>query len=94
MPNRERGGWEVVKQVALRSSGRYSTQADALRAARNIAGKDGGGQITVHGSDGLIRESVTVSEASAAARARLVADSKRGIVPDPRIVDIAKRSAD
>ncbi|WP_136056012.1 DUF2188 domain-containing protein [Microbacterium sp. K24] len=90
--NGSRGGWEVVKQDAARSSGHFTTQADAINAARAIARRSGGAEIVIHGNDGKIRDVVSQAEASAAARARLVADEKLGIKPDGKLVEMARGS--
>lgn len=88
--NVPRGGWEVVKQDAARSSGHFTTQADAINAARAIARRSGGAEIVIHGNDGKIRDVVSQAEASAAARARLVADEKLGIKPDGKLIEMAR----
>ena len=59
VPN-SKGGWDVRKPGASRASGHENTQGDAVRRAREILKKSGGGEVTVHGRDGRIRDSDTV----------------------------------
>jgi hypothetical protein len=39
----------------------HSTQADAIARAKEIVHSAGGGEVRIHGRDGSIRDSVTVS---------------------------------
>jgi hypothetical protein len=55
------GGWDVRAPGAQRSSGHADTQADAIDRAREIVGNSGGGEVVIHGRDGKIRDSDTVS---------------------------------
>ncbi len=55
------GGWDVRKPGADRASRHYDTQADAINGGRRILGNDGGGELRIHGRDGRIRDSDTVS---------------------------------
>lgn len=59
VPNRERGGWDVVKENHERSSGHFDTQKEAIDRAREIVEKTAGGngEIVIHGKDGKIRDS-------------------------------------
>lgn len=54
------GGWDVNKPGADRSSGHFDTQAEAIQRAREILDRSGGGELTIHGRDGRIRDSDTV----------------------------------
>jgi hypothetical protein len=54
------GGWNVQKPGASRASSHHDTQADAIDRARQIVGNQGGGEVTIHGRDGRIRDSDTV----------------------------------
>jgi hypothetical protein len=55
------GQWEVVKPGADRASAVTDTQAAAIDRARDILGNDGGGELTIKGQNGRIRDSDTVS---------------------------------
>lgn len=59
VPNAD-GGWDVVKPDGQRASAHTNTQADAISRAREIVGNAGGGEVTIHGRDGQIRDSDTV----------------------------------
>lgn len=54
------GGWQVRAPGAQRASARTKTQTDAQRQARKILQNLGGGELTIHGRDGQIRDSDTV----------------------------------
>jgi uncharacterized protein DUF2188 len=58
VPNPE-GGWDV-KGGGSRSSGHFETQKQAIDKANKILGNLGGGEVTIHGRDGRIRDSDTV----------------------------------
>jgi len=67
MPRNERhivrnpeGGWDIKEPGADRSSGHFDRQADAIDRAKEILGRDGGGEAVIHGTDNLIRDSDTV----------------------------------
>lgn len=55
------GGWDVRKPGAERSSGHFDTQGEAIDRAHEIVSRSGGGEVTIHGRDGRIRDSDTVS---------------------------------
>lgn len=55
------GNWAVKKPGAGRASSVHSTQAEAIDRAREILGNDGGGELTIQGRDGQIRDSDTVA---------------------------------
>ena len=57
---RHDGQWEVVKPGAGRASAITDTQSAAIDRARNILGNDSGGELTIKGQDGKIRDSDTV----------------------------------
>lgn len=54
-------GWAVRAPGASRASSKHDTQAEAINAARRIVGNSGGGEVTVHGRNGQIRDSDTVA---------------------------------
>jgi len=58
---RSDGDWEVVKPGADRASAVEGNQGDAIGRARTILGNDGGGELTIKGRDGKIRDSDTVA---------------------------------
>jgi hypothetical protein len=55
------GGWQVEKPGSGRASARTPTQAEAVDRAREILGRDGGGEVVIHRPDGTIRDSDTVA---------------------------------
>jgi hypothetical protein len=54
------GDWAVRRPGASRASSVHPTQAEAIRRARDSLVRDGGGELTIHGRDGRIRDSDTV----------------------------------
>lgn len=60
VPN-PKGGWDIKKPGATRSSGYEATQADAAHRAKEIVHNQGGGEVRIHGRDGKIRDSDTVA---------------------------------
>jgi len=67
MPNyhvtkdRETKQWQVLKANAQRVSAIAPTQQAAERLAKEFAANSGGGEVRIHGLDGKIRDSDTVS---------------------------------
>jgi uncharacterized protein DUF2188 len=59
-PNTERGGWDNQKAGGDRTSSHHDTQAQAIERAREMLKKEGGGELTIKGRDGRIRDSDTV----------------------------------
>ena len=59
VPN-PKGGWDVKKPGASRASAHTRTQAEGVDRARGIVGREGGGEVRIHGRDGQIRDSDTV----------------------------------
>jgi hypothetical protein len=55
------GGWQVTKAGSQRASAVTETQAEGISAARRILRNSGGGELTIHGRNGRIRDSDTVS---------------------------------
>jgi hypothetical protein len=55
------GGWDVHRPGGMRSSGHFGTQREAIDRAREIIRNNGGGEVTIHGRDGKIRDSDSVS---------------------------------
>ena len=54
------GQWAVKAPGASRASSKHSTQAEAVQAAKQIVANKGGGEVSIHGRNNLIREGVTV----------------------------------
>lgn len=54
-------GWAVTKPGSSRASAVLPTQAEAITRASQILGKDGGGELRVHGKDGAIRDQRTIA---------------------------------
>jgi len=61
MVTRAGNDWAVKKPGASRASSIHSTQSAAIDRAREILVNDGGGELTVQGRDGRIRDSDTVA---------------------------------
>lgn len=57
---RDDGQWEVKKPGADRASAVTDTQSAAINRGRDILGNDGGGELTIKGQNGRIRDSDTV----------------------------------
>jgi hypothetical protein len=55
------GGWDVKKPGADRASSHHVTQGDAERRAKDIVRGAGGGEVSIHGRDGRIRDKDTVA---------------------------------
>lgn len=47
--------WKVKQENAMRSSGNFGTQCEAIDRARQIA-QNNGQEVAIHGLDGRIRE--------------------------------------
>jgi hypothetical protein len=60
VPNRERGGYDVVKADRRRVSAHERSQRDAIKRAKQIVSNLGGGEVRIQGQDGRIRASDTV----------------------------------
>ncbi|MFA5605897.1 MAG: DUF2188 domain-containing protein [Leucobacter sp.] len=56
-----KGGWDVKKPGAGRSSAHADTQKQATQRATEIVRNSGGGEVRIHGRDGKIRDSNTVA---------------------------------
>jgi hypothetical protein len=55
------GNWAVHRPGASRASSVHRTQAQAIERARESLENTGGGELTVHGRDGRIRDSDTIA---------------------------------
>ncbi|KAA6434935.1 DUF2188 domain-containing protein [Agrococcus sediminis] len=56
-------GWAAQGHGNSRASAVKSTQAEAYDAARSFAANAGGGEISIHGTDGKIRDKNTIAPA-------------------------------
>lgn len=55
--------WVTKRDDGDRASSRRSTQADAYADAKRFASNAGGGEVTLHGRDGNIRDKNTIAPA-------------------------------
>jgi hypothetical protein len=60
VPNKERGGWDVVKEDHKRSSAHTPRKAEAVNRAREIVRNEGGGEIRISNQKGRFIDSDTV----------------------------------
>lgn len=68
--NKERGGWDVVKENHKRASGHFDTQAEAIARAKQIVENSGrgDGDVRIQGRDGRLRDSDSGSSNESRAR--------------------------
>lgn len=59
--NKESEKWNIQKEGGVKSSGSANTQKEAEKIAKGFAANSGGGEVRIHGLDGKIRDSDTVS---------------------------------
>jgi hypothetical protein len=59
VPNKVRGGWDVIKEHAKRASAHFPTQGEAIKRAREIVEKSGRGRgdVRIQRKDGKFRDS-------------------------------------
>ncbi len=55
--------WQAKQPGAARPSGVFDTQRQAEQQAKAWSHKSGGGEVTIHGQDGRIRDKDTVAPA-------------------------------
>jgi len=60
VPNKERGGWDVVKEDHERSSAHTNTKKEAVDRAREIVRNQGGGEIRIQNKQNKFIDSDTV----------------------------------
>jgi hypothetical protein len=53
-PNKERGGWDIVKQRHQRASAHTNTKAEAINRARQIIRNQGGGELRIKNEQGRL----------------------------------------
>lgn len=54
------GSWVGKRVDAARPSVRADTQADAYDAAKGLAARNGGGDVSIHGLNGQVRDKNTI----------------------------------
>jgi len=52
VPNKKRGGWDVVKEDHKRASAHTERKPEAIDRARTIVTNEGGGEIRIANKDG------------------------------------------
>jgi len=57
------GKWRIIREKADRASEQADSQKEAEKIAKQLARNSGGGEVRIHGLDGKIRDSDTVSPA-------------------------------
>ena len=62
MTHKPKGGWNVKKQGAQRSSGHFDTKDEAIDYGRELAKKTGLGQLKIHKQDGTLQTEYTYGE--------------------------------
>jgi hypothetical protein len=55
-PNKERGGWDVVKEDHKRASAHTDRKAEAVQRAREIVTNLGGGEVRIDDKDAKFAE--------------------------------------
>ena len=60
VPNKERGGWDVVKEDHQRASAHTDTKAEALDRGREIVHNQGGGELRIASKRGTFIDSDTI----------------------------------
>ena len=66
----ENGGWDVVKEGNRRASARTKTKTEAIKAAKVLTRREGGGEVRILGRTGKIAASDTVPARRSASRTR------------------------
>ena len=59
-PNKQRGGWDVVKEDHKRVSAHEQRKADAVKVARRIIKNQGGGELRIKDEQGQFIDSDTI----------------------------------
>lgn len=59
----DKGGWKAQRENTSKAAGHFTTQSEAEKAAKQFSHKSGGGEVRIHGRDGKIRDSDTISPA-------------------------------
>jgi hypothetical protein len=61
VPNKDRGGWDIVQEGHRRATGHARTKAEAVAAARKALRRVGGGELRIVNRSGKITDSDTIS---------------------------------
>jgi hypothetical protein len=69
-PNKERGGWDVVKEGHKQASAHTETKAEAMVGGGKIVRNQGGGELRIKNERGQLIDSDTIKPAARGARAR------------------------
>lgn len=75
-------GWEVVREGDRRASARERTKTEAIKTAKTLTRRAGGGEVLVLGRAGKISDSDTVAR-PARAHAKSAAKSARKVTTAP-----------
>jgi hypothetical protein len=59
-PNKERGGWDIVKELHKQASAHTETKEQAIDRARQIIKNLGGGELRIKNERGQLIESNTI----------------------------------
>jgi len=59
-PNKQRGGWDVVKELHKQASAHTETKEEAISRARQIIKNQGGGELKIKNARGQLIESNTI----------------------------------
>ena len=59
-PNKQRGGWDVVKELHKQASAHTKTKEAAISRARQIIRNQGGGELRIKNERGELIESNTI----------------------------------
>jgi len=60
VPNKERGGWDVVKGDHQRASAHEDTKKEALDRGREVVQNQGGGELRIQDKQGKLIDSDTI----------------------------------
>lgn len=60
VPNKERGGWDIVKVGHRRATGYAKTKHEAVSTARTILRREGGGELRIMNRYGKLTDSNTI----------------------------------
>ena len=60
-PNKDRGGWDVVKELHTQASAHTETKEQAIKRARQIIKNQGGGELRIKNERGQLIDSDTVA---------------------------------
>ena len=74
-------GWRVEIEGSTRAKSTHSTQAEAARAARELARKNQGGALLIHGRNGQVRERNTYGSDTAPHERLETANVTAGVSP-------------